>query len=92
MVNSGGKKSYHHLSAVGVKDLVFNDEIEAVQAEVTRLQDDGVKIIIALGHAGYPKDQQIAAKVRGLDVVVGGHTNTFLYTGRYRGLCGLDPG
>eukprot|EP00058_Branchiostoma_floridae_P000188 XP_002585676.1 hypothetical protein BRAFLDRAFT_111560 [Branchiostoma floridae] len=41
----------------------------------------GVNKIIALGHAGYSKDQDVARRVSGVDVVVGGHTNTFLYTG-----------
>ena len=33
-------------------DLVFSDEIAAVQAEATKLSNMGIKIIIALGHAG----------------------------------------
>lgn len=41
----------------------------------------GVNKIIALGHSGFTVDKDIARKVRGVDVVVGGHTNTFLYTG-----------
>lgn len=32
-------------------------------------------------YPGYTKDKEIADKVVGLDIVVGGHTNTFLYTG-----------
>lgn len=37
--------------------------------------------IIALGHSGFEMDKLIAQKVKGVDVVVGGHSNTFLYTG-----------
>ncbi|EDV20502.1 5'-nucleotidase [Trichoplax sp. H2] len=62
-------------------DLVFSDEVKAVQAEATRLTNMGIKIIIAVGHAGFTKDKEIADKVVGVDIVVGGHTNTFLYTG-----------
>lgn len=43
----------------------------------------GVNKIIALGHSGFTVDQRIAKKVRGVDVVIGGHSNTFLYTGMY---------
>lgn len=43
----------------------------------------GVNKIIALGHSGFAVDKMIAKKVRGVDVVIGGHTNTFLYTGMY---------
>jgi len=56
-------------------------EIEAsVRAEVNRLKKQGVNKIVALGHAGFTVDQQVA-EMDGIDVVVGGHTDTFLYTG-----------
>ncbi|XP_060080242.1 snake venom 5'-nucleotidase-like [Ylistrum balloti] len=61
--------------------LTFNDEITSVRAEVTRLQGQGINIIIAVGHAGYVVDKQMATEVDGLDIIVGGHSNTFLYTG-----------
>lgn len=61
----------------------FADVLTSIEAEVTRLTNSGVNKIIALGHAGYAMDQQVA-QIEGVDVVVGGHTNTFLYTG-------LDP-
>jgi 2',3'-cyclic-nucleotide 2'-phosphodiesterase (5'-nucleotidase family) len=61
--------------------LVFTDEVAAVQREVEALESEGVNKIIAVGHAGIHVDKKMAAEVRGLDVIVGGHTNTFLYTG-----------
>lgn len=61
--------------------LQFEDEVKALQLEVDKLQTLGVNKIIALGHSGFTVDKEIAKKVRGVDVVIGGHTNTFLYTG-----------
>lgn len=40
-----------------------------------------MNIIIALGHSGYWKDQEIARDCPLVDVVVGAHTHSFLYTG-----------
>lgn len=40
-----------------------------------------MKIIIALGHSGYEADQNIAKEVPLVDLVIGGHTNTFLWNG-----------
>uniref|UniRef100_A0A8D3E5W7 5'-nucleotidase n=1 Tax=Scophthalmus maximus TaxID=52904 RepID=A0A8D3E5W7_SCOMX len=57
------------------------DEVNALQPHVDKLQTLGVNKIIALGHSGFTMDREIAKKVRGVDVVIGGHTNTFLYTG-----------
>ena len=65
----------------------FHDVIESVQTEVDALKQQGVNKIIAVGHAGYTKDQEIARSVDGIDIVVGGHTDTFLYTGKPFLLC-----
>ena len=61
----------------------FTYEIEAVKVEVQQLRADGIKIILVLSHAGYEMDLRIAAEVEGIDVIVGGHSHTFLYTGKY---------
>lgn len=50
-------------------------------AEAKLLKAQGIKIIIALGHSGYLKDKEIAQKCPEVDIVIGGHTNTFLYNG-----------
>ncbi|XP_034847156.1 5'-nucleotidase isoform X2 [Mirounga angustirostris] len=63
------------------RNLVFEDEIAALQPEVDKLKTLNVNKIIALGHSGFEMDKLIAQKVKGVDIVVGGHSNTFLYTG-----------
>ncbi|KAJ8023878.1 5'-nucleotidase [Holothuria leucospilota] len=63
------------------KKLIFSDEIQAVQTEIDRLMDQGINKIIGLGHSGYDVDMRIAKNTVGLDVIVGGHTDTFLYSG-----------
>lgn len=60
----------------------FEDEIKALQTQVDKLTTLGINKIIALGHSGFTVDKEIAEKVRGVDVVIGGHTNTFLYEGK----------
>ncbi|XP_063773036.1 5'-nucleotidase [Pseudophryne corroboree] len=62
-------------------NLRFEDEISVLQDEVSKVLTLGVNKVIALGHSGFETDKLIAQKVKGVDVVVGGHTNTFLYTG-----------
>lgn len=62
-------------------NLTFLNVVESVDKEAKRLYNDGVKILIALGHGGFDVEQEVAAGVELIDVVVGGHTNTFLYNG-----------
>ncbi|KAM7345637.1 protein 5NUC-like isoform 1-T3 [Cochliomyia hominivorax] len=59
----------------------FLDEITTINEEAARIKAQGINIIIALGHSGYLKDQEIAMKCPDVDLVIGGHTNTFLYNG-----------
>lgn len=47
-------------------------------AEAERLKENGVNIIIALGHSGYEKDMEIAKDCPEVDIVVGGHSHTYL--------------
>ncbi|CAL1273875.1 unnamed protein product [Larinioides sclopetarius] len=63
-------------------DLEFEDEVECIKREARRLAtEEGVTKIMAVGHSGFAVDQNIAREVPEVDIVVGGHTNTFLYTG-----------
>ena len=48
---------------------------------VEELKQQNINKIIAVGHARIDIDKRIAKEVDGVDIVVGGHTNTFLYTG-----------
>ena len=59
-------------------NVVFQDEIESLKADVAALEAEGVNKIIALTHVGLPKDLDIAAAVPGIDVVVGGHSHSLL--------------
>jgi 5'-nucleotidase len=60
------------------KNITFSDPVAAVQAEVDRLTAEGVNKIVVLSHSGYVVDQQVAAGTTGVDVIVGGHSNTLL--------------
>ncbi|CAL1683018.1 unnamed protein product [Lasius platythorax] len=61
--------------------LKFLDEVETVNDEAQRLKEKGVNIIIVLSHCGLDVDRIMAAKCPLIDVIVGGHSHTFLYTG-----------
>ena len=42
----------------------------------------GVEILIALGHSGYELDMKMAEEIEEIDVVVGGHSHTVLWSGK----------
>lgn len=59
-------------------NVIFQDDIESLKADVQELTDQGVNKIIALTHVGYLRDQDFAREVPGLDAVIGGHSHTLL--------------
>lgn len=61
-------------------DVTFDDEVSSAQAAVDALTAQGVDKVIALTHMGYTEDQALASQVSGIDVIIGGHSHTFLYT------------
>lgn len=62
-------------------NVTFLDEVESIRREAKLLKKQGVNILIAVGHSGFEVDKKIAREVEDIDLVIGGHTNTFLYTG-----------
>ncbi len=67
----------HELASPG-PNISFSDPVAAVQGEVDKLTAMGVNKIIVLSHSGYTVDQRVAAATTGVDVIVGGHSNTLL--------------
>lgn len=59
-------------------NVLIGDDIADITAAIGELKKQGVNKIIALTHVGYPRDLAAIAKIPDVDIVVGGHTNTFL--------------
>ncbi|KAI4472653.1 hypothetical protein M0802_016609 [Mischocyttarus mexicanus] len=89
IIERGGKK----IGIIGVilsttntisvtEKLKFLDEVDTVNKEAEKLKNQGVDIIIAVTHCGLDVDKIMAAHCPLLDVVVGGHSHTFLYSGK----------
>lgn len=56
----------------------FANEEDYLGKVIPEIEAEGVNKIIVLSHVGYIRDQEIAAAVPGIDVIVGGHSHTFL--------------
>ena len=57
-------------------------EVENVRREVNKLAEQGINIIIVLSHAGLDVDHEIAKYGGPIDLIVGGHTHSFLFSGK----------
>lgn len=54
------------------------DEVPVAQAEIDALGRSGVDKIVLLSHLGYAQDKAIAARLHGVDVIVGGDSHSLL--------------
>lgn len=58
--------------------LRFRDAAEATERAVAEARAGGPATVIVLSHRGYGPDRRMAEQVRGIDVIVGGHSHTVL--------------
>ena len=70
-------ENLRELSQIG-PDVVEQPTESSVAAALEVLRQQGVDKVIALSHGGFGRDKEVAAKLDGIDVIVGGHTHTFL--------------
>ena len=65
--------------------MTFVDEEESMRAQVADLKANGVDLVIAIGHSGIDKDLDLAAKIPEIDLIIGGHSHTFLWNEEEQG-------
>lgn len=56
----------------------FLDEAETSQKMVNELKEAGVNRIVIMAHYGYKNELELAAKIDGVDVIIGGDSHTLL--------------
>lgn len=60
------------------KNVTFLSPSESAARYISELADLGINKIIILSHLGYENDVKLAKAVAGIDIIVGGHTHTFM--------------
>jgi len=61
-----------------VSGLVFSDPAKAIRPLIKDVRKQGAKFIIVLSHLGLDADKRLADRVRGINLIVGGHTHTVM--------------
>jgi 2',3'-cyclic-nucleotide 2'-phosphodiesterase (5'-nucleotidase family) len=56
-------------------NITINDVFQSAQQAVTALKDQQVDKIIALTHIGWDNDIDLAKKVKGIDIIIGGYSH-----------------
>ncbi|MCD8261192.1 MAG: hypothetical protein LUD15_06655 [Bacteroides sp.] len=62
--------------------MVFKPIIETVNHYAEQLKTkDKCDLIICLSHIGYNQDQELAQQSRNIDIIIGGHSHTYMMDG-----------
>jgi sulfur-oxidizing protein SoxB len=61
-----------------IPDWQFGIDEEALAKNVGKLRDDGVDLVMLLSHNGFDVDRKLASRVKGIDVILTGHTHDAL--------------
>lgn len=59
-----------------VADLIVSDPVEAAPGLIEKVRSEHVNLVVVLSHLGLAADRELARRVRGIDVIVGGHSHT----------------
>lgn len=60
-------------------NIQFKDAYKKAKETVNTIQtEEKINKIIALTHIGYNRDLELAQKVDGIDLIIGGHTHTLV--------------
>lgn len=65
--------------------IAFADPLATAEAAVKRLKEQGADLVVALTHLDLATDRALAARIKGIDLVLGGHDHepiTFLENGK----------
>jgi sulfur-oxidizing protein SoxB len=59
-------------------DWAFGIDEEKIAANVEKLRNDKVELVVLLSHNGFDVDRKLASRVKGIDVILTGHTHDAL--------------
>lgn len=73
-----GAKPEGLIQADKCEGVVYHNPIEVSDRTVRLLKEQGCDIVVCLSHLGIEADRQLAARTQGIDVILGGHSHTFM--------------
>lgn len=85
IIGLGTRETERYIEKEKLEGLKFENEIDTAKKYVPEVKDKGADLVIVLSHLGFDADKELASKVDGIDVIVGGHSHTELQEGHKLG-------
>jgi len=78
VIGTISKDAFRYYSRNVVSRLVVLNQAREIKKDIARLKAKGIEYIILLSHSGYETDRKLAAGISGIDLIIGGHSQTLL--------------
>lgn len=66
------------IESTGAKNINFKDITDTLKKNISDFSNQGIDIIIVLSHVGLEADKELAKQIPNIDIIVGGHSHSFL--------------
>lgn len=73
-----GAKPEGLIQANKCKGVIYKDPIAVSNDIAAQLKEEGCDVIVCLSHLGIQMDEKLVANTRNIDVILGGHSHTFM--------------
>lgn len=78
VIGSISKGAFKYYSKSITERIRILDQIKEINRDIKKLKKAGVELIILLSHSGYEKDIELSKRLKGIDIIVGGHSQTLV--------------
>ncbi|MDY6933823.1 MAG: hypothetical protein SVZ03_06325 [Spirochaetota bacterium] len=78
IIGSISKNAFRYHPKEIVSRIKILDQIKEIKRDIDDIQKQGINLIILLSHSGYDEDLQLLKKIKGVDVTIGGHSQTLI--------------
>lgn len=72
------KEAYRYTREITRRSVAVEDPSAAIERALASCAKENPDIVILLSHCGYDQDLSLAEKLKGVGVIVGGHSQTFI--------------
>lgn len=73
-----GAKPDGLIQADKCEGVVYKDPVQVSNETAALLKSEGCDVVVCLSHLGIQTDERLIADTRNIDVVLGGHSHTFM--------------
>lgn len=78
VIGTISKESFKYFPKSITEKIRITDQVQEISKDIETLKKNGASLIVLLSHSGFEEDKILAQKIKGIDVIVGGHSQTWL--------------